>query len=235
MDVKLPKLGEGADSGVVVNVFVKEGDPITEGQTIIELENEKAVAPIPATVSGKVTKVRIKEGDKISVGQVILTVEPGGAEARPAKEQEAVAGAAKPTRSRLVEDALEPPQEEDLTGEVSVESASEIAAAPSIRKLARDLGIDLGRVRGSERGGRIGLADVRAYIQRLQALALQPRAAAAGAPPKPELAQAEAVDFSKWGPITKKPLSQLRKTIGRRMSESWVSVPRVTQFDEADI
>ena len=235
MDVKLPKLGEGADSGVVVNVFVKEGDPITEGQTIIELENEKAVAPIPATVSGKVTKVRIKEGDKISVGQVILTVEPGGAEARPAKEQEAVAGAAKPTQSSPAEDALEPPQEEDLTGEVPVKSASEIAAAPSIRKLARDLGIDLGRVRGSERGGRIALADVRAYIQRLQALALQPRAAAAGAPVKPELAQAEAADFSKWGPITKKPLSQLRKTIGRRMSESWVSVPRVTQFDEADI
>src|SRR5437016_12129387 len=180
MDVKLPKLGEGADSGVVVNVFVKEGDLITEGQTIIELENEKAVAPIPATVSGKVTKVRIKEGDKISVGQVILTVEPGGAEARPAKEQEAVAGAAKPTQSRPAEDALEPPQ--DLTGEVPVKSASEIAAAPSIRKLARDLGIDLGRVRGSERGGRSALADVRAYVQRLQTLALQPRAAAARPP-----------------------------------------------------
>src|SRR5436190_21119731 len=211
MDVKLPKLGEGADSGVVVNVFVKEGDPITEGQTIIELENEKAVAPIPATVSGKVTKVRIKEGDKSSVGQVILTVEPGGAEARPAKEQEAVAGAAKPTQSRPAEDALEPPQEEDLTGEVPVKSASEIAAAPSIRKLARDLGIDLGRVRGSERGGRIALADVRAYIEKLQHSA-PPKdggKAPAGAPEaKPA---AEQIDFGKWGSVSKQPLSPLRQ------------------------
>src|SRR5437016_5128891 len=182
MDVKLPKLGEGADSGVVVNVFVKEGDLITEGQTIIELENEKAVASIPATVSGKVTKVRIKEGDKISVGQVILTVEPGGAEARPAKEQEAVAGAAKPTQSRPAEDGLEPPQ--DLTGEVPVKSASEIAAAPSIRKPGCGLGYGLGRGRGSGGGGGIGLADGRGYIQRLQTVPIEPRGRGGGSASK---------------------------------------------------
>src|SRR5205823_11971480 len=74
MDVRLPKLGEGAESGTVVGIMVKEGDTIALGQTILELENEKAVAPIPSTVSGKVTALRIKEGDKLSVGQVILTV-----------------------------------------------------------------------------------------------------------------------------------------------------------------
>src|SRR3954467_11385304 len=86
MDVRLPKLGEGAESGTVVSVMVKEGDTIAKGQTILELENEKAVAPIPSTVSGKVTALRIKEGDKLSVGQVILTVaEEGPAQGTPAR------------------------------------------------------------------------------------------------------------------------------------------------------
>src|SRR5713101_858783 len=74
MDVRLPKLGEGAESGTIVAVAVKDGDTISKGQTLLELENEKAVAPIPSTVSGTVTSVRVKEGDKISVGQVIVTV-----------------------------------------------------------------------------------------------------------------------------------------------------------------
>src|SRR5437879_11234748 len=87
MDVNLPKLGEGADSGVVVSLLVKEGDRIKEGQTIIELENEKAVAPIPSTASGPVTRIRVKEGDKISVGQIILSVDAGGAGKRETKAE----------------------------------------------------------------------------------------------------------------------------------------------------
>src|SRR5262245_26839554 len=86
MDVRLPKLGEGAESGTVVTVFVKEGDQIQKGQTILELENEKAVAPIPSPVAGKVGKLRVKEGDKLSVGQVILSVE-NGTGAAPAKAE----------------------------------------------------------------------------------------------------------------------------------------------------
>src|SRR2546430_15869708 len=93
MDVKLPKLGEGADSGVVVSLLVKEGDPIKEGQTILELENEKAVAPIPSSVTGTVAKVRVKEGDKVSVGQVILSTSDGtvqaGAKGRDSAGQQA--------------------------------------------------------------------------------------------------------------------------------------------------
>src|SRR5258706_9445844 len=99
MDLRLPKLGEGADSGVVVRLLVKEGDQIKEGQTVIELENEKAVAPIPASVSGSVTKVRVKEGDKISVGQVILTADSAGREAKPSQEQGPVEKAPTPTKT----------------------------------------------------------------------------------------------------------------------------------------
>src|SRR5439155_19579862 len=104
---------------------------------------------------------------------------------------------------------------------------------PSLRKLARDLGLDIARVRGSERGGRIVMADLRAYIQRLQKPAA-PRSGAmtAAQPAKPAL---EPIDFSKWGAVSRKPLSPLRQVIARRMSENWRAVPRVTQFDEADI
>jgi len=225
MDVKLPKLGEGADSGVVVSLLVKEGDPIKEGQTILELENEKAVAPIPSTVSGTVTKIRVKEGDKVSVGQVILSIDAGGAEAGAKKEKRAEA-APGPKQLKPVED--EPGDES--SGQAPAKPEAQVAAAPSVRRLAGELGIDLTRVRGSERGGRVVMADLRAYLQRLQKPAAQPAAAAATTKVVPER-----IDFSQWGRISRKPVSQLRKVIGQRMAGSWTTIPRLTQFDEADI
>ena len=230
MDVRLPKLGEGAESGTVVSVFVKEGDQIQKGQTILELENEKAVAPIPSPVAGKVGKLRVKEGDKLSVGQVILSVENGtGVPAAAPKAEPAVAKReprreAEPEEVRFSEDE-EAPARSDLPS----------AASPTVRKVARELGIDLSRIRGSEPGGRIAMADVRAWIQRLQKLASQPRAEKAGADAREVSRPPESIDFSKWGEITKKPLSPLRKTISERLSESWRTIPHVTQFEEADI
>jgi len=231
MDVRLPKLGEGADSGVVVGLLVKEGDVIKEGQTIIELENEKAIAPIPSTAAGTVTKICVKEGDKISVGQVILSIDSVGVEESPAREPTAVERT-KPAKSAPVQVELAEAAEE--VDEVAAKSEAEVAAAPSLRRLARELGIDLRRVRGSERGRRIVMADLRAHVQRLQTIASR-STTEAGMPAKAKTAPAEAEDFSRWGEITKKPLSQLRKVIAQRMSGSWTTVPRVTQFDEADI
>jgi pyruvate dehydrogenase E2 component (dihydrolipoamide acetyltransferase) len=225
MDVRLPKLGEGAESGTVVSVFVKEGDQIQKGQTILELENEKAVAPIPSPVAGKVGKLRVKEGDKLSVGQIILSVDNGA----PAAAQVET----KPAQPRAKAPA--PEAEEPVSVEEDEEPPSGLppAASPSVRKIARDLGIDLTRVRGSEPGGRIVMADLRAWIERLQKLAARPstRQGEGSREPRP----AESIDFSKWGAISKKPMSSLRKTISERLSESWRTIPHVTQFDEADI
>src|SRR5262245_25471559 len=240
MDVKVPHLGEGADSGVVVSIQVKEGDSIQEGQTILELENEKAVAPIPSPVSGKVTKVPVKLGDKISVGQVILSLAEAAAEAaKPAPAKHKPTKAATATEQPAAETAAEP---EPVPAEAVAEegeaepakSKSAPAASPSIRKIAQELGIDLTKVRGSERGGRIVTADVRAYIQRLQSqlVGTPGGAPAKGAAP---IVTAEHIDFSKWGKVTKQPMSALRKTISRRLVESWTTIPHVTQFDEADV
>jgi len=233
MDLKLPKLGEGADSGVVVSLLVKVGDKVAEGQTLLELENEKAVAPIPSTVSGTVTKIRVKEGDKISVGQVILSLDTGAAETKPMKQGEIAREAPEPPSARPVQVEYKHAEANDVAAEAQAKSDAEIAAAPSLRRLARELGIDLIRVRGSERGGRIVMADLRAYIQQLQKPASPQRTAAV--PAQAKVAPVEAIDFSRWGPISRKPISQLRKVIGQRMRESWTTVPRVTQFDEADI
>ena len=235
MDLKLPHLGEGADSGTVVNLFVKEGDQLTEDQPVLELENEKAVATIPSTAAGTVTKIFVKTGDKISVGQRILSLsEDGSASSR----QPARAAAPVKTKATPQEEAPGPEPEPEAPDNPTEAPTTGLppAAAPSIRKLARDLGIDLTRVRGSAHGGRIVLEDVRAYIQRLQRLASKAQAApppsATPAAPKPA---PEQIDFSKWGPISKKPLSPLRQVIARRMAENWNAIPRVTQFDDADI
>jgi len=226
MDVRLPKLGEGAESGTVVTVFVKEGDQIQKGQTILELENEKALAPIPSPVAGKVGKLRVKEGDKLSVGQVILSVD-NGAAAAPAKAE---AGTPKHELRQKAEPKEPEAVEED---EAPAPSGLPAAASPTVRKVARELGIDLTRVRGSEPGGRIVMADLRAWIERLQKLAAQSQKRE-GERPR-EASKAESIDFSRWGEISKKPLSPLRKTISERLSESWRTIPHVTQFDEADI
>ncbi len=237
MDVKLPKLGEGADSGVVVGIFVKEGDTIAKDQAILELENEKAVASIPSTAAGVVEKVHVKAGDRISAGQKILTLAGGaGAPAAAPAPAAAAAPAAKPAAKKAAPKPA--PVAEEVEEEPAAESADEIVnenpvASPSVRRAAREFGIDLRKIAGSESGGRIMASDVRNYIQRLIRLAARPAApaASAAAPAKPAPVQ---IDFSQWGPILKKPVSPLRKVIARRMSESWSSVVRVTQFDDID-
>jgi pyruvate dehydrogenase E2 component (dihydrolipoamide acetyltransferase) len=227
MDVKLPKLGEGADSGVVVNVFVKEGDTITSGQAIIELENEKAVASIPSTAAGTVAKIFVKAGDRISIGQKLISVE-GGA---PASTTDV------PTKPAAKKPSARPAAEPEVEEESAAESDEEIQTAepvssPSVRKMARELGIDLRKIRGSESGGRIVAADLRNYIQRLISTAAKAKTSGkSAASAKPV---AEQIDFSQWGSIIKKPLTPLRQVISRRMMDSWNSVARVTQFDEAD-
>jgi pyruvate dehydrogenase E2 component (dihydrolipoamide acetyltransferase) len=228
MDVKLPKLGEAVDSGVIVNIFVKEGDTVAKGQAILELENEKAVAAIPSTAAGTVAAIFVKNGDRIGVGQKLISVNEVGAGATTApaatgpKAQEKKA-AAKPAPEP---DAGSAPEEDE-----EIQNADPVAG-PSVRKMARDLGIDLRKVRGSESGGRIVVSDLRNYIQRLVAAAARAKSSSGSVAMRPTIA--EQVDFSQWGPVTKKSMTPLRQVISRRMMESWHSVARVTQFDEAD-
>jgi pyruvate dehydrogenase E2 component (dihydrolipoamide acetyltransferase) len=226
MDVKLPKLGEGADSGVVVNVFVKEGDTVAKGQAILELENEKAVASIPSTATGTVAAIFVKSGDRVGVGAKLISVtESGGTSSA------APASSAKPAAKKAAAATVE--DEEENEGEDEGETqTTEPVAAPSVRKMARELGIDLRKVRGSESGGRIVMGDLRNYIQRLISSAAKKKSNGGEIGMRP--AVGERIDFSQFGPVTKKPMTPLRQVISRRMTESSTTVARVTQFDEAD-
>ncbi len=220
MDIKIPNLGEGADSGTVVSIHVKEGDSVKKDQTLVELENEKAVAPIPSTEDGVVTKILVKVGDKVSVGQSIVSL---GASA---------GGASAPnTSARAVQVPSDPVPAASVAPssgvyQYSSPSGSPPPASPSVRKLAQDLGIDLSRVRGTESGGRISLADMRNYVQYLQNLALHGTSGTVSV---------ASVDFSKWGPVHKKAVSSLRQKIAQKMTESWTTIPHVTQFEDVDI
>lgn len=232
MDVKLPPLGEGADSGTVVNILVKDGDQITKGQTIIELETGKAVTPISSSAGGQVTKIIVKEGQKISVGAPILSLAGGAAEAPAAvapKKAVPAKAPAKKTAAPVEDEEVEESSEEEF--EYSGEFPP--PASPSLRRLSRDLGIDLRKIRGSEGGGRIVLADLRSYIQNLQRAAKAKAPAVSGQPAaKPVAPQ---IDFSRFGSIYKRPMTELRKIIAQRMTENSVTIPHVTQFDDIDL
>jgi pyruvate dehydrogenase E2 component (dihydrolipoyllysine-residue acetyltransferase) len=245
MDVKLPRLAEGVDSGTVVSILVSEGQEIKKDQPFIELETQKAVGSIPSPESGTVSKIHVKEGMEVAVGQLLISISTGkdSAIAKPATGEQASAPTAveRPAQTRSSTtspasgDAKFAPQAEDYRYESK--SGAAPPASPSIRKIAGDLGIDLMRVKGSEAGGRIVLSDVRAYIQRLQQMSVEgvKDRPATGSQPAPAAPQSEPIDFGKWGPIRRERMSPLRRTVSRRMVESWTTIPKINQFDDADI
>jgi pyruvate dehydrogenase E2 component (dihydrolipoamide acetyltransferase) len=237
MDVKLPQLAEGVESGTVVSILVAEGQEVKKDQAIMELETQKAVGSIPAPSSGIVTKIYVKQGMEIAVGQALMAIEASGAPS--AKPAPAPAPESAPRKPSAAQPPSQPAAAPAAVENYHYESKSGAPppAPPSVRKIARELDIDLTRIRGSEAGGRINLGDVRAYIQRLQEIAFKggtPMAvqpAAAPATPVPS----EAIDFAKWGPIRREKLSPLRRTVSRRMVESWTIIPKINQFADADI
>jgi pyruvate dehydrogenase E2 component (dihydrolipoamide acetyltransferase) len=239
MDVKLPQLAEGVESGTVVSILVTEGQEIKKDQSFMELETQKAVGSIPAPSSGVVTKIHVKQGMEVTVGQTLISIDTGSAAATSASV------AKSPQNSASTAPSPSTPSQQARSAGSTTSAATEDyryesksgappPAPPSIRKIARELDIDLTRVRGSEAGGRITLADLRGYIQRLQQIAFQ-GAPAATIPHEGRRAPSEAVDFAKWGPVRREKLSPLRRTVSRRMVESWTTVPKINQFADADI
>lgn len=231
MDVKLPKMGDSAGSGSVASVLVKVGDLIEVDQTILELEQEKAVAPIRTPVAGKVTAVHVKEGDKISVGALLLSVDSGDGGQRAADPASKAEPAPRKPAARTVVEATD--EEEDFAADDEADESGgpEPAASPYVRKVARELGIKLSRV--GTKGGRVTIQDLARYVAKLQQAVS--RAGRHAEEPRGLVFAPVSQDFSLFGPVTGEPLSQLRKVIAARMVENKVSLPHVTQFDEADM
>ncbi|BCP97090.1 dihydrolipoamide acetyltransferase component of pyruvate dehydrogenase complex [Thermus thermophilus] len=223
MEVKLPELGDNVTQATVVGVLVKEGDRVEPGQPLLELETDKAVVEVPAEAGGVVKRVLVKVGDEVRPGQPFLELAEaeGGAEAPPLKAEERPEAAAP-----KAEEAPRPaPKEAPPAPQEAPSERRLIPAAPSIRRLARELGVDLTRLRGTGLAGRITEEDVR------RAAGLGETAPAAlPAAPAPRLP-----DFTKWGPVRREPMSGVRKATVRSMSQAWAQVPMVTHFDEADV
>ncbi|BAW02234.1 branched-chain alpha-keto acid dehydrogenase subunit E2 [Thermus thermophilus] len=215
MEVKLPELGDNVTQATVVGVLVKEGDRVEPGQPLLELETDKAVVEVPAEAGGVVKRVLVKVGDEVRPGQPFLELAEaeGGAETPPLRAEEGPEAPA-PKAEEVPQAPRPAPQEAPSERRL-------IPAAPSIRRLARELGVDLARLQGTGLAGRITEEDVR------RAAGLGEAAKAAPAPRLP--------DFGKWGPVRREPMSGVRKATVRSMSQAWAQVPMVTHFDEADI
>jgi pyruvate dehydrogenase E2 component (dihydrolipoamide acetyltransferase) len=233
IEVRVPDIGDYKDVEVI-EVAVQAGDTVAVDATLITLETEKATMDVPSTAAGVVRELKVSRGSRVSQGDLIALVE-GAAAARPspqAASQPAPQPPAQAAPARAAEEARpSPPPVAARAGEAArvVDSPgfSTAHASPSIRRFARELGVDLAQVRGTGTKGRITEQDVKAHVKRL----LTQGAAPAGA----ALPRVPTVDFAAFGPIERRPLSRIQKISGPRLHASWVNLPHVTQFDEADI
>lgn len=243
MEVRVPQLAEGVEVGTVVSVLVKEGEAVKKNQVLLELETNKAVATIPSPEAGSISKITVKEGDEVPVGALLMMLSQNGAASVPsAPAAETPSPRSTVTASAPISPAQSPapasaPAPAAQSGVYHYESKAGVnpPASPTIRKIAADVGIDLARVKGSESGGRIVMADLKAYLNFLQARAFS-AAPESGVSAAPAAKTAQpSIDFAKWGPVTRKKMTPLRKAISTQMLASWSMTPRVTQFDDVTV
>lgn len=231
VEMKLPELGENIDSADVLTVLVHEGDYIERDQTVMEIETDKATIEVPSSVVGKVTQVLIKDGDKAKVGQVLLKVDSAETEIKePAKPASKAAEAPKSEPVQETEVSPKGEIEKMLPGERDHQppiSRGAAPAAPSVRRIARELGVDIKKVPGTGPSGRISMDDVKLYVKNMnESRAGQP---AFGVKQEP------LPDFSKFGSVDRKPMSNIRSKTAQHMTYAWSTIPSVTQHDKADI
>jgi pyruvate dehydrogenase E2 component (dihydrolipoamide acetyltransferase) len=266
MRVDLPFLAEGVEGGDIVQVLVHEGEQVAAGQSLVELETEKATVPVPAPAAGKVVRLLVRQGDHVKVGQALIeldgdseTKQETAPQAKPAaKEESAKAATEKPTAQPAVAPAPQPPpaaeaahaehvsqkeqrasthpQARPVSPSIPTEpqaprqpeapsSGAAIPAPPSVRRLARELGVDLAQVKGSEAGGRITAEDVKAFVRE--------RTRRSGGPGTG--GTAPGVFTTMYGQERREALPSLRRKIAANMTQSWTNIPHVHQFQDADV
>ncbi len=244
IEVKVPDIGDFKEVGVI-EVLVAPGDRVEKETSLITVESDKATMEIPSPAAGVVKELRIKLGDKVAEGSLILILEEaeGSAAPAPAAAPAAPAPAAKapatadpaPQAPAAAPESKQIAKPDPVPVEPQEATVSKPHASPSIRAFARELGVDLTKVKGSGPKGRITREDVQAFVK--GALSGAKPAGASATPVGlpfnlPELAS---VDYAKFGPIETKPLSRIKKISGAFLHRNWISIPHITQFDEADI
>jgi pyruvate dehydrogenase E2 component (dihydrolipoamide acetyltransferase) len=248
VEVKVPDIGDFKNIPVI-EVLVKPGDSVNKEAPLVTLESDKATMEVPSPAAGVVKELKVKVGDKVSEGSVVLTLEPGdGAAVKPAAAKPAPAPAQQPAPRAAPAPASTPasqpapprpapaPSPSPPLGKGGMEGGVDEAgfarahASPSVRHFARELGVDLARVKGSGPKERVLKEDVQNYVKNELS---RPRGAEGGSGLK--LLPLPQVDFAKFGPVTTQPLSRIKKLAGANLHRNWVTIPHVTQNDEADI
>ncbi len=228
--VSVPDIGDFKEVEVI-EVLVKPGDSVEKEQSLVTLESDKATMEIPSPAAGVVKELNIKVGDKVSKGSPILALAASAGPAAPAAAP-STAPAQRPPPEKPV---APPPATRPVPREPREETSVKPHASPSVRKFARELGVDLARVQASGPKGRVLHEDVQRFVKGALAGAPQPATAKGGAGLPFDLPAWPEVDFAKFGPIESKPLSRIQKLSGPYLHRNWLSIPHVTQFDEADI
>jgi pyruvate dehydrogenase E2 component (dihydrolipoamide acetyltransferase) len=249
-EFKLPELGENIHQGDLVRLMISPGAQVSEGQPVMELETDKAVVEVPSSLTGIVKDVHVSQGEKIKVGQLIFTLEPGATSQpgpqKPFRAEEvhdharAAFQAVIQSEGKTEEQALPPDQPQaapvatfsmplHLDRAAGVEHRGPVPAAPHVRRLARELGIDIHNVPGNGPGGRISENDVKLYAKSMIA------AAAGAGTASTHVKQPALPDFSKWGKIERVSMRGVRRKTAEHMWEAWSAIPHVTQQDKADI
>ncbi|HAT8088634.1 TPA: biotin/lipoyl-binding protein, partial [Legionella pneumophila] len=228
IEISIPDIG-GANDVDVIDILVKPGMEVEKDQALITLEGDKATMDIPSPYAGKVIEMKIKLGDKVSQGTPILTLKTLGKSETPEIEKSQIKNISEQSIKEI-----EKPYEELKSEAISInnleiaESKSIlISAGPAVRRLAREFGVDLSLVQGSGRKSRITKEDLQNYIK----VRLSEKTTSGGF----SLPSNPAIDFSKFGSIETKPLNKIKKLTGTNVHRSWITIPHVTQFDEADI
>jgi pyruvate dehydrogenase E2 component (dihydrolipoamide acetyltransferase) len=253
IEILVPDIGGFKDVNVI-DVLVKDGQQIEKETPLVTIETEKAAMDVPAPTAGKIAKVKLKTGDKVSEGSLILLLEPAAADAAPAEKAPATPAAAdtkQPAATKAADQTVGAEKKPAPNGApvatpsapapapksapremrpaaIDEQAFSRAHASPSVRKFARELGADLGKVQGTGVKGRITQDDVKAYVKGLLM-------AAAAATPASALPRVAAVDFAHFGPVEVKPLSRIQKISSTRLQASWLNLPHVTQHEDADI
>ena len=240
VEVKVPDIGDFKEVEVI-ELMVKVGDTIKVDQSLVTVESDKASMEIPSSHAGVVKEIKIKVGDKVAEGSLVLMIEasdeaPAAAPAAPAPAAEAPAPAAAVEVAPAAAAAPAAPAPAPVAAPAT--SNSKAHASPSIRKFARELGVDLTRIAGSGPKGRITQQDVQGFVKGVMASASPGNGSAAqkgGSGVGLDLLPWPSLDFSKFGPTELLPLSRIKKISGPNLHRNWVMIPHVTQFDESDV
>ncbi|OFW23209.1 MAG: branched-chain alpha-keto acid dehydrogenase subunit E2 [Acidobacteria bacterium RIFCSPLOWO2_02_FULL_65_29] len=235
IDFNLPELGEDITAGDVLRVLVKPGDVLANDQPVLELETDKATIEVPSSVAGQVKEIKVKAGDTVKVGQAILSVEENGSSPPPPPTPSTSAAATTAAEhgvpvNKVVDISRGARQSADTSHAASDLPAA--PAAPSVRRMARELGVDIRQVAGSGPDGRISIEDVKAHAKRI-VTGVGP--ADGGGAQAPDVPARALPDFSRWGAIDRQPMRAVRRKTAEHLSAAWAEVPHVTQHDLADI